>query len=173
MSMIMKIEDSTKIQGESLVDGFKNAIDLLSINHNIVKPMLADKSSNARGTDRSYHSDFVVRMRLNKAYPLLLKACNHAQHLGDVTVHLTKVSDGKTVEVLVYTLKKSFVSRVELVPESEENKVNMSNPDSTTPIVEYAINYQSIDAVFKPNSLSDDISGNVTSGSLTGLGGGE
>ena len=146
---------------------------MIDDDHDIVKPMLSDKSSNARGTDRSYHSDFVCRMRLNKPYPLLLKACNLSQHLGEVTVHLTKISDGKTAEVLVYTMTNAFVSRVDIVPESENSKVTQVSSDSTMPLIEFAINYQSVDVVYKPNSLSGDQSGNVTSGPLTGLGGGQ
>jgi type VI secretion system secreted protein Hcp len=171
MSMIMRIEDATKIQGESLVDGFKNAIDLFDITHSIKKPMMADKSSTSRGTNRSLHSDFVVKMRLNKSYPLLLKACNNSQHLGKVTVHLTKVSDGKTVEVLVYTMSNSFVSEVEILTD-DEKKAEEANPGSITRPIEFGINYHSIDVVYMPNGLGGDMSGNVTSGDLTGLGGG-
>jgi len=170
MSIIMKIAGDLKIQGESLVEGFKDAIDLLNIDHDITLPMLKDKTSNARATNKPIHSDFVVRMRLNKSYPLLLKAVANAQSLGNVTVHFTKVQDGKNVEVLVYTMTDAFISKVDIVPENEGSQVTQSSSDSTVPIVEFAVNYQSIQSEYKTNSLKGGVTGQVSSGMLTGMG---
>jgi len=166
----MKIEGDVKIQGDSLVDRYKNAIDLISVDLDIKKPMLRDKSSNIRGTDRPELSDFVVKMRLNKSYPLMCKACTLSQHLGTVTVHFTKVENGSTVDVLVYTLTNTFVGSVYTLPESESGKVTEANSDSTLPLIEIGLNYQSIEVVYQGNGLGGDQSGNVSSGQMTGLG---
>lgn len=170
MSMIMKIDG---IKGESLIDKHIDEIDLLSIDHDIRKPMLADKSSNQRTTDRAYHSDFVVRMRCNKSYPLLLKACNNSTCVKDVSIYLTKTDDGQTIDTMVYKLTFAYISQVNIVPESEDDKVTKGTSDSTLPLIEVSLNYQAIDVVYKPNTLKGDQSGNVSSGPLTGLGGGQ
>lgn len=64
MTMVLKLDDKVKIEGESILKGYEKQIDVAYLDHGMSMPMVGDKSSNSRTSGRCAHKDLRCTMRL-------------------------------------------------------------------------------------------------------------
>lgn len=57
MTMVLKLDDKVKIEGESILKGYEKQIDVAYLDHGMSMPMVGDKSSNSRTSGRCAHKD--------------------------------------------------------------------------------------------------------------------
>lgn len=165
-TMILKLSDKVKIEGESLLKGFEKQIDIDKLEHELSMPMVADKSSNSRTSGRCKHADFVCTIRMNKAYPKLLEACAKGTNLGKAELALVKMNEGKINVVANYALTDVFVSNVHLAPSAEDE----NGSGNTLPCVKFSLNYQSIAVTYNEFDQTGANKGAVSCDAITGLG---
>lgn len=182
LPIVLKLADKVKVPGESMLKGYEGQIDVAHIDHGVLMPLIADKSSNSRTSGRCLHQDFVCLMRLNKAYPKLIETCAKGANLGAAEITLVKMSEGKISEVAKYTLKQVYISSVALVeaPEQAASRYGGSNAavsaatnesgDTSLPWFKVSLNYQSIAVTYNEYDSSGASKGAVSCPELTGLG---
>jgi type VI secretion system secreted protein Hcp len=98
------------IKGESIDDKHKDEIEVLSWSWGVTNAGTRAGTGVAAG--RASFSGFSFMHRLDKASPLLLKACATGQHLKDATITRRKAGQGQQ-EFLVIKMNDVIVTSVE------------------------------------------------------------
>ena len=173
MTMVLKLDDKVKIEGESILKGYEKQIDVTYLDHGMSMPMVGDKSSNSRTSGRCAHKDVRCTMRLNKSYPKLLEACAKGTNMGNTTLVMTKVSEGKVEVVAKIEMSDVFVSAVNLIPaHSDEGRqlAAASIGPNGLPWFSVDLSYQSIAVTYNEYDSTGASKGAVSCEALTGLG---
>jgi type VI secretion system secreted protein Hcp len=103
--MFVKIGD---IKGESQDARHADWIDVLSFHHGMAQAFAP--AAGGAGAGKTNFEDFVITKRLDKASPLLMKACAMGQHIPEVDLEL--VTQQTRAVYMKYTLKDCLVSSV-------------------------------------------------------------
>jgi type VI secretion system Hcp family effector len=154
------------LDGESIVKGYENSIDLTWIKHEFQMPMTKDKSSNAGPTGRPTLGDFQIGTLLNKAYPLFLKSCAAGKNLGDVTITSMRIVDGKLKPIVTFTLEHTYIAEVLMSGVEGADSAN----DASHAQVSVRLNYDAITTKYDITDNAAKANGAVDSGKLTANG---
>lgn len=163
-STVINIADTFKIEGESILNGYENWIDVVGFNHQVVLPMTLDKSSNSRTSGRPNLGDLEVSMLLNKAYPKLLEACCDGKNLGKVKIVNLRVNDGKLKETANYELEGTYIAGVAIVAGTDSVA---GDPANDHPLVRVRLNYASITSNYTEFDNDGKQKGSVASKKIT------
>ena len=106
------------IKGESQDAKHKDEIDVLSWWWGVAQAGAAAHGGGG-GAGKATFQDFTFTHHIDKASPLLLKACATGQHIKDATITVRKAGKGQQ-EYLVITLTDVLVTGVSLGLESEQ-----------------------------------------------------
>ncbi len=166
-STVMKIVDKYTIDGESILAGYENLIDLVSIKHEINLPMTVDKSSNSRTAGRPMLKDFQIDMLLNKAYPKFLEACGDGKNLGKVKITSLRVNEGKLSEIVTFTLDNVYVADVVMhggaLSAGGAETAQSSNYDVKHSLVSVRLNYDAITVDYAERDNTGKNKGSISS----------
>jgi type VI secretion system secreted protein Hcp len=116
--MLLEIQDTVEIPGESTLTGFDDFIECLSYSHGIAQAVLATTSHTGRTTGRPNFQDMTVSKTLDSTTPLLNYNCAKASNLGEVKLHLVRQdadSSGdyeNALAYMVYTMTDCIISSV-------------------------------------------------------------
>ena len=97
------------IKGESLDSKHKDEIELLSWSWGVSRSVSG--SGSGAGTGKAHFSDLSFTHKIDKASPLLLKACATGQHLKEATITRRKAGKGQQ-EFLVIKMNDVIVTSV-------------------------------------------------------------
>ncbi len=166
-STVIRIDDTFKVEGESILTGYEGWIDGIGFNHEVVLPMTLDKSSNSRTSGRPQLGDLEVTMLLNKAYPKLLEACSDGKNLGKVKIVCLRVNDGKLMETANYELGGTYISSARIVAGTDAAALRGGEPRDLHPMVRVRLNYASITANYTEFDNDGKKKGSVASKTIT------
>jgi len=108
------ILDIPKINGESLLDGYKDKIEILSFSHGIAMQITGDVSNTERTSGKPNHQDFTFTKYMDASTPHLNDACNKATGLGTVKFYILR-NDGTDMLILMeYEMSNSIISSVSI-----------------------------------------------------------
>ena len=97
------------IKGESVDSKHKDEIELLSWSWGVSRSVSG--SGSGAGTGKAHFIDFSFTHKIDKASPLLLKACATGQHLKEATITRRKAGKGQQ-EFLVIKMNDVLVTSV-------------------------------------------------------------
>lgn len=100
------------IKGESRDARHKDEIDVLSWSWGVSHPAVASPGGGG-GAGKASFSDLTFTHRVDRASPLLMKACATGEHVKDATITVRKAGKGQQ-EYLVVTLSDVVVTSVSL-----------------------------------------------------------
>lgn len=119
------------IPGESRVAGFENAIDALSIRDTINTTTAAgSRPIPGQNVGQAKFSDLVVTRGRDRASPKIAQACSAGANLGEVSIHLIRQLGGFPAVYMSFTLRETFVSRVEYDTVDESGQAYQPHLDS-------------------------------------------
>lgn len=116
--MLLKVQDKTKIDGESHIKGFEKCFELMSYSHGVANFIQSTTSNTGRTTGRPSVQEISVTKNLDAASPSLNFYCCNATDLGKVQLYLVRqdaTADGKTsdaIAYMVYELEDTMISTV-------------------------------------------------------------
>jgi type VI secretion system secreted protein Hcp len=96
-------------KGESLDDGHKDQIQILSLSHNVVQPKSTSRMVGGGTVDQAEFGDYVIRKYADKATPKLLELASNGKHVAKVTIEIMKPVGGNATKYLVHELKNVVV----------------------------------------------------------------
>ena len=99
------------IKGESVDSKHKDEIELLSWSWGVSRSVSGSGSGAGAGTGKAHFSDLSFTHKIDKASPLLLKACATGQHLKEATITRRKAGKGQQ-EFLVIKMNDVLVTSV-------------------------------------------------------------
>ena len=98
------------IQGESIDDKHKNEIDVLAWSWGVMQSG-SMAYGGAGGTRKASFNDFTFTHHIDKATPLLMKACAEGTHIPDATITVRKAGKGQQ-EYLVIKMTDVLIMSV-------------------------------------------------------------
>jgi type VI secretion system secreted protein Hcp len=108
MAGYLKVGD---IKGESTDDGHKDWINLLSVSHNITRPMGAGASGSTRHRSSATFGDVVCVKEVDASTPKLQEAVADGTNFPKVQIDLCTSSEGgKRIPYVLWELKQARVS---------------------------------------------------------------
>ena len=99
------------IKGESVDSKHKDEIELLSWSWGVSRSVSGSGSGAGAGSGKAHFSDLSFTHKIDKASPLLLKACATGQHLKEATITRRKAGKGQQ-EFLVIKMNDVLVTSV-------------------------------------------------------------
>ena len=109
---IIILDCGSDIAGESILDGYKDKIELLSFSHGVAQQITGDQSNSKRTSGKPNHQDFTVTKYVDLASCKLIDYCNQAKPLTSVKLTIGQNENGAVNAFLVYTLTNALVSSV-------------------------------------------------------------
>jgi type VI secretion system secreted protein Hcp len=99
------------IQGESLDDKHKDEIEVLSFSWGVTNSAVISGGGGGGGTGKANFHDLSITHNLDKASPLLLKACATGIHIKDAIITHRKAGKGQQ-EYLIVKLNDVIITGV-------------------------------------------------------------
>lgn len=126
------------IKGESLDSKHKEEVEVLSWSWGVNQTGTISTSGGA-GAGKAAFSDFNFTHQIDKASPLLLKACATGQHIKDATITVRKAGKGQQ-EFLIIKMNDVLITAV-----------SMSGAgDSSSNAEHVALQFAKVDLEYKP-----------------------
>jgi type VI secretion system secreted protein Hcp len=133
------------IKGESLDDKHKDEIEVLSFSWGATNPIIVSSSGSAAG--RVTFKDLSIVHSIDKASPLLMKACVTGTHLKDATITQRKAGKGQQ-EFLIFKMNDVIITSVTQVS---------GNPDAETVTLTFA----KVDVEYKPQKADGSLDAGI------------
>jgi type VI secretion system secreted protein Hcp len=99
------------IKGESLDSKHKDEVEVLSWSWGVSRPAGPTSGSGASSGKASFN-DFVITHHIDKASPLLLRACATGEHIKEATITVRKAGSKAQQEYLIVKMSDVLVSNV-------------------------------------------------------------
>jgi type VI secretion system secreted protein Hcp len=118
--MLLEMQDSVKINGETTLTGFDNCVEVLSFSHGVSQSVLPTTSHTGRTVGRPNFQDMTVSKTLDATSPVLNYNCAKAANLGSVKLHLVRqdANDEGDLEnafaYMVYQMDNAIISSVSI-----------------------------------------------------------
>ena len=97
------------IKGESLDDKHKDEIEVVSFSWGATNPIAVSSGGSAAG--KVTFKEFSIVHQIDKASPLLMKACATGQHLKDATITQRKAGKGQH-DFLIFKMNDVIITSV-------------------------------------------------------------
>jgi type VI secretion system secreted protein Hcp len=101
-----------EIKGNTLIDGFKDGIQVMSFSHNVSMPMNFDTSNSERTLGRPSFSEFSLQKLTDQATPALYAACAAGTKLGDATISIGRNEGGKFMLQMKYVMTNAMIANI-------------------------------------------------------------
>ena len=134
------------IKGESLDDKHKDEIEVLSWSWGVVNA--GPVSGTVSGAGKPNFSDFSLTHKVDKASPVLLKACATGVHIKEATITHRKAGKGQQ-EFLIFKMNDVIITGVTL----SDNETGL--PESVS------LTFSKIDLEYKPQKADGTLDAGV------------
>jgi type VI secretion system secreted protein Hcp len=111
-----------EIPGGSKVDGYKDQIELLGFEHEILQP--TSPSASGRGThtvSQSEHGAFFIRKEQDEATPKFMQYASNGKHIPKVTVTLLRQAGEKSIAYMKIAFEDCAISAYKVQADSNNN----------------------------------------------------
>jgi type VI secretion system secreted protein Hcp len=112
MDVLLLDLSSARIDGESLLPGFTNMIELLSYSHGNAPQIAGDESNAKRKTGRPDHQEFTMTKYRDRSSIQLIDFCNRAKVIPAAKIILGNNDGRRVTKIFVYELTNALVSSV-------------------------------------------------------------
>lgn len=137
MAGYLKLGD---VKGESVDEGHKDWINLLSVSQNISRPMSSGVSGSTRHRASANFGDIMCVKEVDASTPKLAELIADGKHIPKVEIHLTTSSGGdKRLPYLVWELKNVRVTSYSVAGATDGGSV---------PTESLSLNYEEIKQVY-------------------------
>jgi type VI secretion system Hcp family effector len=162
--MVMEITSARgeKLEGEVTARGKEGAIEVLSFHHEVKSPRDA---ASGLATGRRQHQPLLIRKRIDKASPLLMKALVDNTPLT-VTVKFHRASaDGRPEHYYTITLEEVFISGMSVFgfdpqPIAAEARASFVIPhvlDTSGRVLEGAAQQEEVSLTFRKITYTNEV----------------
>ena len=130
------ILDIKSIPGESKMKGYEKKIVLMSFSAGMSQPMTNDPANTSRTLGRPTVAEINCTKVCDSASTPLMKACLGGTDLGDVELHIFRVTSGSDLShelMMTYTLTNAMISQH-----------SISGSGNDTPYESFSINFTKI-----------------------------
>lgn len=110
--MLLKLQGTTKIDGQSTLDGYTSCIEVMSFSHGVSNPIQMTTSNNGRTVGRPYIQEMTVSKVMDKATPHLNYYCAKGTNLGDTQLYLVRQDGNENVVYMTYEMTDTMLSSV-------------------------------------------------------------
>jgi len=100
------------INGESILEGHKDKIELASFHHTVSQKIIAEPSNTKRTSGRPTHGNLTVEKRFDLASCKLIDYCNQAKLIATLKLIVAQENAGKIQPYLVYDCTDVLVSQI-------------------------------------------------------------
>jgi type VI secretion system secreted protein Hcp len=118
--MLLEMQDTVQIDGESTLTGFDNMVEVLSYSHGVAQQVLGTTSHTGRTTGRPNFQDMTISKTLDATTPVLNYNCAKASNLGTVKLHLVRQDASEEGDYanafayMVYAMDNAIISSVSI-----------------------------------------------------------
>ena len=154
--MLLKIQDTVKINGETNLSGFTNCIEVSSFNHGVSLPIQSSTSNTGRTLGRPQFQELMLSKELDATTPHLNYHCAKGSNLGKTELYLVRQdgsSDGDS--------KNAFAYMVYEMTETMISSVSIGGAGGT-PTETISLNFSQMTWTYKPQETKTGAKGNVT-----------
>jgi type VI secretion system secreted protein Hcp len=137
------------IKGESAADRHKDEIDVLSWSWGLSQSGSSSGGSGAAAGKVAFN-DFNFTHRVDRASPVLLKACATGQHIKDATITMRKAGKGQQ-EYLIIKMTDVLVTNVQLGAAGDE----------TATVENVALRFAKVELAYKPQKPDGSLDADV------------
>jgi type VI secretion system secreted protein Hcp len=106
------ILDLAAINGESILEGYKDKIELLSFSHNVSQRIIAEPSNTKRTSGRPTHGNLSVTKKFDLASCKLIDYCNQAKLIPTLKLTVAQENAGVIQVYLTYDCTDVLVSSI-------------------------------------------------------------
>jgi type VI secretion system secreted protein Hcp len=111
------------IKGESLKEGHKDEIDVLSYSWGVSQAgTMAFGGGAGAGAGKAQFSDFAFTTNVNRSSPLLFKACATGEHIKEATITVRKAGGNKAQDYLILKMTDVMISSYNAAGSSEGDR---------------------------------------------------
>ncbi|MFM0008432.1 MULTISPECIES: Hcp family type VI secretion system effector [Paraburkholderia] len=108
-TIILQFKD---VKGNSLIDGFKDGIQLTSFSQSVAITMNPDTSNTERTLGRPSFSEFNLSKDTDQSTPALYAACTAGTKLGNATISIGRNEGGKFMLQMKYVLTNAMIANI-------------------------------------------------------------
>lgn len=154
--ILLKIQDTVQIDGETTLSGFPKCIEVMSFSHGVSNPIQSSTSNSTRTVGRPYLQELTVSKTLDATTPHLNFHCAKGTNLGKTELHLVR-QDGSTdgdsknaLAYMVYELTETMISSVSV------------GGGGGIPMETVSLNFSQMTWTYKPQQVKTGAQGNIT-----------
>src|SRR5690349_456539 len=113
--LLLKMQDTVKVDGESQIKGFEKCTELMSYSHGVANFIQATTSNTGRTTGRPNVQELTVTKNLDSASPNLSFFCCNATSLGKTQLYVVRqdATSDKTepdaIAYMVYEMEDTMI----------------------------------------------------------------
>lgn len=137
------------IKGESLDDKHKDEIEILSWSWGVTNAGVMSGGSGGGGVGRANFQDLSFTHNIDKASPLLLKACATGVHIKEATITHRKAGKGQQ-EFLIFKLNDVIITSVKQSDSGESGR-----PENVS------LAFSKVDLEYKPQKADGSLDAGV------------
>ncbi|NYG31453.1 type VI secretion system tube protein Hcp [Sphaerotilus montanus] len=104
------------VKGDSLLEGFKDKIEIMSYSHNVAMQVTDDQSNTERTSGRPHIGEFTLTKFVDSSTPTLNQLCTNGGHLSEAKITVTRNSavaaDAPLMACITYTLSNVIISNL-------------------------------------------------------------
>lgn len=104
------------VKGDSLLEGFKDKIEIMSYSHNVAMQVTNDQSNTERTSGRPHIGEFTLTKFVDSSTPTLNQLCTNGGHLAEAKITVTRNSaaaaDAPLMAFITYTLSNVIISNL-------------------------------------------------------------
>jgi type VI secretion system secreted protein Hcp len=155
--MLLELQGSVTINGETTLKGFPNCIEVLSYSHGLAQHVLSTTSHTGRTVGRPDIQDMTISKTMDATSPLLNYNCAKAADLGTIKLHLVRQDatgeegdTGPAFAYMVYEMEKAIIS-----------SVSVGGGGGGQPVETLTLNFSKITWTYKPQKAALGENGNI------------
>jgi len=108
------ILDLAAINGESILEGYKDKIEIFSFSHSVSQAIIAEPSNTKRTSGRPNHGNLTITKKFDLATCKLIDYCNQAKVIPTLKLTVAQENAGVIQVYIVYDCKDVLVSSISI-----------------------------------------------------------
>ena len=112
MSDVLILDLGAVIKGNSMIEGYKDKIIVLSYSHGVTQPMQPDHSNTERTSGRPSFTEISFSKMSDLSTTEMYKACTQGTKIGTAKLNVGRVENGKYMNFFTYEMTNAMISSI-------------------------------------------------------------